>query len=60
METDRLNATAPRMLEVLNRIAGEVTDHCRPTSTDSFLPDDIVKELHAVIAEATGKQFPPP
>lgn len=51
-----LIAAAPDMLEALKIVAGEISDHIRPTSADSHLPTDIKSVVFAAIAKATGDQ----
>ena len=43
-----------RLLGVMKMVASEVTDGVRPTSSDSYLPADVVRDVHAAIANATG------
>lgn len=42
------------LLAALKLVAAEVTDGVRPTSADSHLPADVVREVHSAIASIQG------
>lgn len=44
------------LLAALQLVAGEVTSCIRPTSADSYLPSDIVREVHQALTNVTGDQ----
>ena len=50
-ENAALRIEAGELTEVLRLVANEVCEGVRPTSADSYLPSDIVREIKRVLGE---------